>query len=166
MTLRLILMRHAKSSWDDPAQGDHERPLNARGRRSAVAIGKWLEDKGYVPDVVLCSTATRTRETLEGLKLGVVPAKFLDALYHASTGVILETLQANGAGKCVLIVTHNPGCADFADRIVAAPPDHDRFFDYPTGAALVVDLPAETWAEVEFRKGEVLDFVIPRELTD
>ncbi|WP_137701629.1 SixA phosphatase family protein [Marimonas lutisalis] len=166
MTRRLILMRHAKSSWDNPALDDHERPLNPRGKRSAVALGKWLSDKGHTPDIVLCSTATRTRETLDGLRLGVVPIKYLDALYHASTMVMLETLRDHGAGQCVLIVTHNPGCADFADRIVTAPPAHDRFFDYPTGATLVADLPIENWEDADFHSGAVVDFVIPRELTD
>ncbi len=166
MTRRLILMRHAKSSWDDPALPDRDRPLNTRGIRSARALGKWLAQKGYLPDIVLCSPATRTRETLKGLKLGVVPVKYPDALYHASTGVILDTLQQNGAGKCVLLLTHNPGCADFADRIVTAPLKNDAFFDYPTGATLVVDLPVEHWQDAAFHSGEVVDFVVPRELTD
>lgn len=166
MTRRLILMRHAKSSWDDPALADRDRPLNQRGQRSAHAIGKWLKEKEYLPDTVLCSPARRTRETFEGLKLGVVPVKFPDALYQSSTGVILDTLRQGGAGKCVLLVTHNPGCADFADRIVTEPHDHDRFFDYPTGATLVVDLPVDHWADAAFHSGTVVDFVVPRELTD
>ncbi|MDQ2092358.1 SixA phosphatase family protein [Marimonas arenosa] len=166
MSLRLILMRHAKSSWDDASLDDHDRPLNGRGRRSAVALGKWLQDKGYLPDTVLCSDAVRTRETFERLGLGVLPVKYLKEIYHASTGVILDTLRDKGAGKCVLIVTHNPGCADFADRIVTEPVKHDRFFDYPTGATLVVDLSADNWEDVAFHTGTAVDFVIPRELTD
>ena len=166
MTLRLILMRHAKSDRDNPALDDHERPLNPRGRRSAAALGKWLTEKGYLPDVVLCSDAVRTRATLDGLGLPVTPVQYLPALYHASTGVILDCLRQGGAGKTVLIVTHNPGCADFADRIVAAPVRHDSFHDYPTGATLVVDLPSATWAEAGFHRGETVDFVVPRELTD
>jgi len=166
MTQRLILMRHAKSDWDDPLLDDRDRPLNGRGRRSAVALGKWLAEKGYLPDSVLCSSAVRTRETLDGLGLGVTPVKYLDGLYHASTGVILDLLQRNGAGKCVLVITHNPGCADFADRIVADPHAHDQFFDYPTGATLVVDLPVDAWGDASFHSGSAVDFIIPRELTD
>ena len=64
--MRLILIRHAKSSWANPGQGDHARPLNPRGRRAATAIGGWLADKGYVPDLILCSDAQRTRETTAG----------------------------------------------------------------------------------------------------
>ena len=66
MTLQLILMRHAKSSWDDPAAADFDRPLNGRGRRSAKALGHWLRQRGWLPDRVLCSSARRTRETLDG----------------------------------------------------------------------------------------------------
>lgn len=166
MSRRLILMRHAKSSWDDPALDDIDRPLNGRGRRSAVALGLWLANKGFLPDVVLCSPAQRTRETFDGLKLGAVPVQYPDALYHASTHVLLDMLHSKGAGKCLLMITHNPGCANFADRILADPHDHDRFHDFPTGATLVVDLPIEDWSDADFHSGQVVDFTVPRELTD
>lgn len=165
MSRRLILMRHAKSSWDDPAQPDHARPLNARGRRSAAALGTWLRGKGHLPDTVLCSDAARTRETCARLGLGVRPVKYLPALYHASTGVILDQLRQGGAGGTVLLVGHNPGCADFASRILAAPPDHERFHDFPTGATLVLDLPCASWEEAAFHTGRAVDFITPRELT-
>ena len=75
---RLILMRHAKSTWDDPTQDDHERGLNGRGRVSARVVGEWLKTKGYIPNQVLSSSATRTRETFS--RLGIIcDAKFLDA---------------------------------------------------------------------------------------
>ena len=166
MSLRLILMRHAKSSWDDPTWSDKERPLNQRGRRAAAALGKWLAEKGYLPDTVLCSTSQRTRETLDGLKLGVVPVKYLDDLYHASTNVLLDTLREKAAGKSVLLITHNPGCANFADRILSDRHVHDEFHDFPTGATLVADLPVDNWSEAEFHSCKAVDFVVPRELTD
>jgi len=166
MSRRLILMRHAKSSWDTPDLDDKERPLNPRGRRSAAALGKWLTEKGYLPDMVLCSSSQRTRETLDGLKLGVTPVKYLDALYHASTNVLLDTLRESGAGKTALILTHNPGCANFADRILSDPHDHDDFHNYPTGATLVADLPVEHWSDAKFHSGKVVDFIVPRDLTD
>lgn len=166
MTRRLILMRHAKSSWNDPELDDIDRPLNARGQRSATALGRWLADQGYIPDVVLCSPSTRTRETFDGLKLGAVPVQYPDALYHASTNVLLETLQEKAAGKSALIVTHNPGCANFADRVLSDPHDHERFHDFPTGATLVVDFPINDWADAAFHSGSVVDFIVPRELTD
>ena len=80
--------------------------------------------------------------------------------------MILDVLREYGAGKSVMILTHNPGCANFADRILSQPHDHDRFHDYPTGATLVADLPIDSWDDAEFHSGTVVDFVIPRELTD
>ena len=67
MTLRLILTRHAKSSWDDPLMSDHDRPLNARGKAAAADLGGWLASRSYLPGQVLCSDALRTRETWEGI---------------------------------------------------------------------------------------------------
>jgi phosphohistidine phosphatase len=67
MTRTLILIRHAKSDWEHPALDDHDRPLNARGQRSAPRIGAWLAAQGLAPDAVLCSTARRTRETWQGI---------------------------------------------------------------------------------------------------
>lgn len=165
MSLRLILMRHAKSSWSDPGLDDHDRPLNKRGRASARAIGAWLRTKGYLPDLILSSTAQRTRETVERLGLGA-PVAWLDGLYHAAPSTMLEILHGKAAGRCVLLCAHNPGCADFAARILARPPGHDRFFDYPTGATLVADLPADAWPDLRFGAGRAIDFVVPRDLME
>ncbi|WP_306113150.1 MULTISPECIES: histidine phosphatase family protein [unclassified Roseovarius] len=163
MTKRLILMRHAKSSWDSPFEEDHQRPLNARGQRSAKALGDWLRDHDYLPDQVLSSSSTRTRETCAGLNLEA-DKRFLDGLYHAGAGQMLEILkQANG--DCVLMLGHNPGIAWFASELVDLPPDHARFNDYPTCATLVVDFPVSAWRDLRKGTGKAIDFVIPRELT-
>ena len=83
---RLILTRHAKSAWDDPALDDHDRPLNGRGRRAARELGDWLASRGYLPEEVLCSSALRTRETwatVAATPLEVIPAlRILPDLYH------------------------------------------------------------------------------------
>lgn len=160
---RLILVRHAKSDWSMELD-DHARPLNKRGLRSAKALGEWLRSKGYLPDEVLCSTATRTRETLAGL--GVEAATEFDrALYHAPASVMLETLQAARA-DCVLMIGHNPGIAAFARALPARAPAHPRFADYPTCATLVVDFDSPDWSSLTPGSGRVLDFVVPRELTE
>ena len=163
MTLRLILMRHAKSSWDNPLLEDHQRSLNGRGRRSALAVGDWLRDSNYLPDLILSSSSTRTKETCAGLKL-TANARFLDALYHASADRMLEVLKS-ATGQCVLMLGHNPGIAWFAQELVAAPPNHARFHDYSTCATLVADFPVESWTQLQPGTGTVVDFVIPRELT-
>ena len=73
---RLILTRHAKSSWDDPLMSDHDRPLNERGKAAAADLGQWLASRGYVPDQVLCSDALRTRKTWSGIA-PALPARLL-----------------------------------------------------------------------------------------
>ena len=163
MTRRLILMRHAKSSWDDPLQSDHDRPLNKRGRRSADALGDWLRGCAYLPDEILCSSAARTRETCDRLRLGDVPTRYLDGLYMAGPDRMLAALQ-RATGETILMLGHNPGIGKFAQSIVAAPPQHDRFSDYPTGAILIVGFEDMAWADLRWRAGTVEDFVVPREL--
>jgi phosphohistidine phosphatase len=162
--LRLILMRHAKSDWDDPMLSDHDRPLNARGRRSAQALGDWMRTRGYLPEQVLCSSAVRTGETLKLLDLSPAPdARFTRKLYLAEPDVMMDVLNS-ATGKTVLMVGHNPGIAMMAERLVKAAPAHDRFHDYPTGATLVCDFDAPDWARAGWHQGKLVDFVIPREL--
>lgn len=165
MTLRLILTRHAKSSWDDPTLQDRDRPLNGRGRKAAADLGGWLASRGYLPDEVLCSDALRTRQTWEGIApaLPAAPAVTLKpALYHAGPDVMLAVLR-HATGRCVMMLGHNPGIAEFAARIVAAAPLHPDFGRYPTGATLVADLEAEGWSEAGFGRAAARDFVVPRE---
>ena len=167
MTLRLILTRHAKSSWSHPGLGDHERPLNTRGRESAGAIGAWLRDKGYVPELVLSSDSARTRETwaLVEVALGSgAEVEWLGALYHAGAQTMLDVLQGAGRTGCVMMLGHNPGIGGFAEMIVRRPPEHIRFLDYPTAATTVMDFDVAEWRSVDWGMGDVRDFVIPREL--
>lgn len=164
MTLRLILMRHAKSSWGDPAQPDHARALNDRGQRSAAALGDWLRARGYMPDQVFSSSSVRTRETFD--RLGIdAPTQFFEALYHASPATLLKTLRA-ATGQTVLMLGHNPGIAAFARSLVATPPAHERFDDYPTGATLIADFAIQAWDTLTPGIGQTVDFIVPRALTD
>jgi len=161
---RLILMRHAKSDWGDPMLPDHDRPLNKRGRRAATALGHWLRDNALQPDHVLCSSALRTQETCARLALPLEPDR-QRALYLAEAPAMLRLLRA-ARGDTVLMIGHNPGIAEFAARLVATPPAHDRFDDYPTGATLVAAFEIDTWRDLQPGTGHVQHFVIPRELTD
>jgi phosphohistidine phosphatase len=166
MTKRLILTRHAKSSWDDPMTPDHDRPLNDRGRAAAADLGEWLASRGYLPDEVLCSDAVRTRETWEGIAPGLPasPAPVLKpALYHAGPDVMLAVLR-HAKGDCVMMIGHNPGIAEFAGRIVAQHPHHPGFRHYPTGATLVTSFEIDSWSDLVFGMGAVRDFIVPREI--
>lgn len=163
---RLILTRHAKSSWDDPLVPDHDRPLNARGKAAAADLGQWLASRGYVPDEVLCSDALRTRKTWSGLAPALPGSPILElkpALYHAGPDVMLAVLR-HAQGDCVMMIGHNPGIADFAARLVGRAPANPEFGRYPTGATLVADFSATGWESVEFGSGTVVDFVVPREI--
>ncbi|TDK43890.1 SixA phosphatase family protein [Antarcticimicrobium luteum] len=162
MTRTLILTRHAKSSWDTAGMPDHDRPLNARGRRSAVAIGQWLRAKGLVPDQVLCSSARRTRETYERMGFDT-PAEVTDTLYLVTANQILRELS-EATGDTVLLLGHSPGIGQFAAEILGEPPDHPKFDAYPTGATLIARFDIDSWEKLAWRGGAVVDFVVPREL--
>ncbi len=168
MTKRLILIRHAKSSWDDPYENDHARVLNARGIASAEAVGAWLLAKGHLPDEIHSSDAVRTRQTTQRLvtALGNAPAvTYHETMYHAPPATLWGILRAT-QGDCVALVAHNPGIAIFAEAVVATPPHHPRFNDYPTCATLVCEFAINDWAEAVPRSGQVLEFVVPRDLMD
>ncbi|SNS17026.1 SixA phosphatase family protein [Antarctobacter heliothermus] len=160
---QLILIRHAKSDWgfDRP---DHDRPLNARGRRAASAIGAWLHDNGHLPDEVLCSTSARTRETLALLDTQV-PTRFERALYHAAPDTLFEVLNS-AHGISVMLLAHNPGIATMAASLLTTPPEHPRFDAYPTGATLVVHFDIDTWKDLRTGTGTAHAFIVPRDLTD
>lgn len=160
---RLILIRHAKSAWDDPALPDHDRPLNGRGHEAAEDLGQWLASRDYLPDEVLCSTALRTVETFRGLAPGLPGApepRFLPELYQASPDLMLKVLRG-ATGRCVMMLGHNPGIAEFAQMLPARAPAEPDFHRYPTAATLVADFEIADWASLEPGRGTVLDFHVP-----
>ncbi len=150
--MKLILMRHCKSDWSSGLP-DEDRPLNARGQKSAKALGDWLRNKHHVPTQALVSSASRTQETFSRLALNT-PASHHDDLYLAEPKTILDRIKSTQADT-LLVVGHNPGIAELVDGLVADPPDHPRFFDYPTGATTVLDMAAG---------GRVIDFITPRDV--
>lgn len=167
MTKRLILTRHAKSSWDDPTTQDHDRPLNARGQTAAADLGQWLASRGYIPDEVLCSDALRTRATWNGIASALPRTPILTlkaSLYHAGPDVMLAVLR-HAQADTIMMIGHNPGICEFSGRIVAQPPTYPEFRRYPTGATLVVSLEIDDWQSVEYGIGAARDFIVPREIT-
>jgi len=161
MTLRLILMRHAKSGWDDPLVADADRPLAPRGVDAVACMGRWLAESGYLPDAALVSSALRTRETWTGLG-APCPATVVPALYLAGPDTMLRVLR-DAKGPSVLMLGHNPGITEFAQLLVAVPSTHPRFADFPTAATLVADFDAYSWSEVQFGTAHVVDFAVPRD---
>jgi len=164
MTLRLILTRHAKSSWDDPRQRDFDRPLNSRGRAAATAIGRWLRMEEIIPDEIISSSAARTLET--AVRLGFdLEIGSSERLYHAPPDRMLDVLKI-ATGKTVLMIGHNPGIAEMAHMLVPKAPKHARFLDYPTGATLIAKFNIDSWDKVQFGQATAEKFIIPADLAE
>ncbi len=162
---RLILMRHAKSSWADSGQADIDRPLNERGRRNAASIGDWLRARDYVPDQALVSTAVRTRETWAAVtrSLGACPADFLPVLYHADPVQMLAALR-EATGATVLMLGHQPGIGALATRLARTLPVDPEFARFPTAATAVLDFAIEDWPAADWSGADLTDFTVPRAL--
>ena len=160
--MRLILIRHAKSSWDDPFQDDHAHILNKRGRDAARSIGTWLQAKGYEPDRVLVSDAARTVETAKLILPCLTrdpDVTYMPALYHAAPDTILDLLQQRSE-QCIAVIAHNPGVGMLARALTITAPDHRRFDDYPTCATTVIDFSGP----IAIGTGAAVDFTVPRDL--
>ena len=165
MTLTLILMRHAKSGHPDGA-ADHDRPLTDRGREGAAKVGRWLASEGIVPDEALVSTATRTRQTWEGVHDAAgwtMEATPLRGLYNAPEGAIRAAV-GEATGKAVLVIGHNPAIGSAAARLAEAPPEHARFEDYPPASVTILRFGAEDWLAAMRGAGEVIGFAVPGDL--
>ena len=108
---RMIVMRHAKSSWANPLQSDHARTLNEKGRSDALLIAKTLETRNWIPDVVYLSDSERTRETMQRMRIHLDDAKeyILSELYHATLMDVVSALGDSLEGECPMLLGHNPG---------------------------------------------------------
>jgi len=167
MTLALMITRHAKSSWHDQFADDHSRPLNKRGRESAAVIGRWMQTRGYGPDLVLCSSAARTKETWAVISEEITAApevRFEGALYLATPQQMLDCLKSAGQTPCVQLIAHNPGSAMMAAALVSDTPTHPQFERYPTAATSVIVFAADDWSDVDWGDGQLIEFVVPRDL--
>ncbi|HUG18966.1 MAG TPA: histidine phosphatase family protein [Planctomycetaceae bacterium] len=161
----LLLMRHAKSSWDHPAATDFERPLKKRGRQAARRMALKLLEEQLVPDVILCSTAARARETSERMIPFWDPAPRVvlrDDLYHASPSQLVATVREfDGTSAKTLVVAHNPGMEILASRWAAKP------VRFPTAAIARFEPELENWGELELASAVPLVSVWrPSELPD
>ena len=171
MMLTLSLLRHAKSSWSNPALPDRERPLATRGVTDAPLMGKAMAERGIDPELVLCSSARRTRDTLDLVlpELRVEPKiVYVDALYHASPEEMLEMLHGiqPGANR-VMLVGHNPEIQAFALDLVGSGPKHfrDRLrTKYPTAGVAVINFVSGLWKSVSVNSGTLNLFLSPRDL--
>jgi phosphohistidine phosphatase len=165
---RLSLLRHAKSGWDDPALADFDRPLNARGREAARAMGRAMRELGLSYDRVVASPAARAAGTIEelGESYGPLDPAWDERLYLAAPDRLLEIVRATGdAYGSLLLVGHNPGIERLALLLSRGGPLHDSVaLKYPTGALAEIDFPVECWRDVAEGEGTLVRFVRPRNL--
>ena len=165
---QLLILRHAKSSWDDPGLGDHDRPLAPRGERAAKAIAGHLRRERIGPDLVLCSSARRTRETLDLIApaLGDDTAVSVEEdLYAASADDLLERLRAvDDDVQSVMLIGHNPGVEQLVLSLAGSGDDLAKVRrKYPTGALATLSL-AGRWNDLAPGSAELTDFVKPKQL--
>ena len=168
---RLLLLRHAKSSWDRPGLPDLERPLAPRGRKSAPLMALRMVKRRWVPDLVLCSPAERVRETWQLMAplLGKqIPAKTLRAIYPGAPSRLMMTLhRAPDDARTLLLIGHNPGLGSFAVSLCGAGDKKalERMSaKFPTAALAVIDFDAERWSEIAAGAGRLETFVRPKDL--
>lgn len=162
--LRLVLVRHAKSAWDDPGLADLDRPLAGRGLEAAAWIGDRLKQKGIVADRILCSPARRTRETVELLLARLEASRQLEEvvwdgqLYMRRDDDYVDAIGSEGGdAKVLMVVGHNPATEVTAGRLVGDS-IKGRF---PTGGIAVIDCDIARWAELAPASGVLTSFWRP-----
>lgn len=170
--LTLSLLRHAKSSWDDPSLDDFHRPLAKRGLEAAPRMGAFLARERVAPDLVLCSTAARTRATLDiVLEYLEPPASIVyeDDLYLATPTQLMARIKRLAAERWphVMIVGHNPGLHEAALVLIASGNIDAReslHEQLPTSGLVVIDFAFDDWRELHPQCGRLERFVTPKSL--
>jgi phosphohistidine phosphatase len=169
--LTLSLLRHAKSSWKNPTLPDRDRPLATRGMTDAPLMGKAMAERGIDPELVLCSSARRTRDTLALVlpELKVEPkVVYEDALYHASPAEMFNMLHELQPGASrVMMVGHNPELQSFVLDLVGSGPKHfrDRLREkYPTAGLAVINFASGLWSSIAVNSGTLNLFLTPNDL--
>lgn len=164
---RLFLLRHAKSSWDDPQMADRDRPLNARGMRDAPRMAAYMRAKGYVPDMALCSPSNRTRQTLDAITsvIGNFPISYPEALYLGEAGALRAALTGvDDKVKALLLVGHNPGMGTLVSQLTdfESLDEAHQVSRFPTAALAVFEAKTKHWADLKEGRLKLVDFMTPK----
>lgn len=157
---KLYILRHAKSDWNSSYLGDHERPLSSRGRKAAARLGWFFSEAGELPDLILCSTSVRTRETLaiaaQAGEWPEIPVAFENELYLTSYDLILGRLRLiPETVESVMVIGHEPTSSVVASSLIGGASIH-----FPTAACARINLDIDSWAQVRSGCG-VLNWMIP-----
>jgi phosphohistidine phosphatase len=170
--LKLMLLRHAKSSWGDPGLDDRDRPLNARGKASAQAMGRVMRHRGLLPDLVLCSPARRAKDTwtIAAAEMKTAPKiVFSEDVYDFGNGGKLAELirGQNGKARSLLLVGHNPSMERLAQRLAGKGDKKLRERlekKYPTGALAVFEADLDAWGDFAEPAFTMTHFIRPRDV--
>jgi phosphohistidine phosphatase len=162
MGRQLTLLRHAKSSWDETARKDRNRPLNERGERDAPLMGRRLRDRGARPTLIVTSPAVRALRTAQIIAREIgYPEEFLqreEDLYLASPNQIVAVIaRQDSSFRDVIVCGHNPGLTELANRLTGAGIDN-----VPTSGLVVIALNLNQWSDLDGAQGELLLFDYPR----
>jgi phosphohistidine phosphatase len=165
----VFLMRHAKSSWDDPQLADQDRPLSSRGRKAAARMGEYIQDAGLRPSIVLCTSALRARQTLELLRPALpeeTTVKVEPRLYTAGNKELLTRIRRlSPVATSVLVLGHNPAMQDLVLCLASKSPKLKAIRNkFPTAALAVLDAPIEDWRQLAPGEASLVDFVTPKSL--
>ena len=166
---RLYLLRHAKSSWDDPGLADDDRPLAPRGRRAADRLGRHCKREGIRPALVLCSSATRARDTLERVRPGLGPPAPVEPPPRQVAATAADRLGRERpraqTRTQVFVVGHKPGLQDLALLLVREEAGRERLEgELPTGTLATLTLRRLTWSGLHPGEAELTELVRPRDL--
>jgi phosphohistidine phosphatase len=160
---RLLILRHAKSSWADSSMSEWQRPLNERGVRDAPRAGAWLRERALVPDVIITSDAVRARTTAEAVAdaAGYLHEIMIEpSLYHAKPNDVLEVLRGvRTEADTVLVVGHNPGLEELVQQVTG------EHHDLPTAALVQIALEIDEWSAVSENAGSIVDTWRPRDFS-
>jgi phosphohistidine phosphatase len=158
----LLILRHAKSSWDDDSLNDHDRPLTKRGKRASHRMGRLLDEENLWPDLILSSTAERAATTTQRVtEAGSFAGEiyYIPELYGAGPHDLIEAVrELGGEADCVMIVAHNPGLEDLVQQMTG---EHHRL---PTAALVRILVPIEHWRDLEADGGTLAGIWRPKEL--
>ncbi len=158
---RLLLLRHAKSSWDDSAVADFDRPLNARGHLAAPFMGELIALEGFMPDIIVSSPAKRAVETAELIKEnGGLNAeiRFDERIYEATIETLRQVISSvDDSVETVMLVGHNPGFEGILNYLTG------NALSLPTAAMAVIELEIDSWTDLKRSRGTLLRLVRPKD---
>lgn len=162
---KLMIVRHAKSSWEDASLRDFDRPLNKRGRRDVPDMGRRLSEKGLIPDLIIASPANRAITTARGIakELGYALSAIQEEpdLYHAGTYTIREIIsKTDSSVNTLMIFGHNPGFTDLIARVSDL-----SLYNLPTCAVCGVAFDFESWEEILNQRGRKFFYDYPKSIS-